>query len=69
MEYGELTAFACVIGCFAYLIRYLTTDLVSSISELKDTVSNSNQELKDIVVKLIDKIGSLVDTVNQKWKA
>lgn len=57
MEWQELSATAGILVGFGFLIKYLTTDLSSTL-----------EELKKINVKLIDKINDLVDIVATKWK-
>ena len=57
MEWQELTATAGLLVGFGFLIKYLTTDL-----------SRALEELKEINIKLIDKINKLVDVVATKWK-
>ena len=57
MEWQELTATAGLLVGFGFLIKYLTTDLTNTLNELKE-----------INVKLIDKINNLVDVVASKWK-
>jgi len=53
----ELGVVGVLAGALIFLIKYLTGDLKQEIIDLKN-----------IIVKLIDKINNLKETVDKRWK-
>ena len=57
MEWSELTATGGLLVGFGFLIKYLTTDLTSSI-----------ERLEGINIKLIDAVNGLKDYIKENLK-
>lgn len=53
----ELGVVGVMAGALIFLIKFLTKDFKDEIDEMKG-----------ILIKLIDKVGRLKDTIDSKWK-
>ena len=60
-----ITAALGIAGAFWFIIRWLMSHITQKIQEVQNTLTRTQQEQYEVLVKLIDRVRSLEDGVSR----